>query len=86
MTEAAGDWGGGYVTDIAYLPGYYRHQSPLHLNLACLTICHGLSIARSNTETEHNSQQGHPNRSNLYLRNHRSLSPKMFNRRTRSYS
>jgi SAM-dependent methyltransferase len=36
MTEAAGDWGGGYVTDIAYLPGYYRHQSPLHLNLACL--------------------------------------------------
>ncbi len=36
MTEVAGDWGGGYVTDIAYLPGYYRHQSPLHLNLACL--------------------------------------------------
>lgn len=31
-----GDWGGGYVTDLAYLPGYYRHQSPLHLNLACL--------------------------------------------------
>ena len=29
-------WGGGYVTDITYLPGYYRHQSPLHLNLACL--------------------------------------------------
>ena len=32
----AGDWGGGYITDIAYLPGYYRHQSPLHLHLACL--------------------------------------------------
>lgn len=30
------NWGGGYITDIAYLPGYYRHQSPLHLNLACL--------------------------------------------------
>jgi SAM-dependent methyltransferase len=29
-------WGHGYVTDIAYLPGYYRSQSPLHLNLACL--------------------------------------------------
>ncbi|HVB16897.1 MAG TPA: class I SAM-dependent methyltransferase [Stellaceae bacterium] len=36
MTAVAADWGGGYVTDIAYLPGYYRHQSPLHLNLACL--------------------------------------------------
>jgi SAM-dependent methyltransferase len=36
MTTSAGDWGGGYVTDIAYLPGYYRHQSPLHLNLSCL--------------------------------------------------
>jgi SAM-dependent methyltransferase len=30
------DWGGGYVTDVTYLPGYYRHQSPLHLHLACL--------------------------------------------------
>jgi SAM-dependent methyltransferase len=29
-------WGDGYITDIAYVPGYYRHQSPLHLNLACL--------------------------------------------------
>jgi SAM-dependent methyltransferase len=29
-------WGAGYVTDIAYLPGYYPYQSPLHLNLACL--------------------------------------------------
>jgi SAM-dependent methyltransferase len=29
-------WGGGYVTDIAYMPGYYRQQSPLHLHLACL--------------------------------------------------
>ena len=36
MTLADGDWGGGYVTDIAYLPGYYRQQSPVHLNLACL--------------------------------------------------
>ena len=30
------NWGGGYVTDVSYLPGYYRHQSPLHLHLACL--------------------------------------------------
>lgn len=29
-------WGDGYITDIAYIPGYYRYQSPLHLNLACL--------------------------------------------------
>jgi SAM-dependent methyltransferase len=40
MTVTAGsrgaDWGAGYITDLAYLPGYYRHQSPLHLNLACL--------------------------------------------------
>jgi SAM-dependent methyltransferase len=35
-TANTGRWGGGYVTDIPYLPGYYRHQSPLHLNLACL--------------------------------------------------
>lgn len=36
MIGTPGDWGGGYVTDLAYLPGYYRQQSPLHLNLACL--------------------------------------------------
>jgi SAM-dependent methyltransferase len=36
MTHSGGDWGGGYVTDLAYLPGYYRHQSPLHLHVACL--------------------------------------------------
>lgn len=36
MTLAGRDWGGGYITDIAYLPGYYRQQSPSHLNLACL--------------------------------------------------
>jgi SAM-dependent methyltransferase len=36
MTTASGDWGAGYVTDIAYMPGYYPHQSPLHLDLACL--------------------------------------------------
>ncbi len=29
-------WGEGYVTDVAYMPGYYRQQSPLHLHLACL--------------------------------------------------
>jgi SAM-dependent methyltransferase len=36
MSAVAADWGGGYVTDIPYLPGYYRHQSPQHLHLACL--------------------------------------------------
>jgi SAM-dependent methyltransferase len=36
MTPAARDWGDGYIIDIAYLPGYYRQQSPSHLNLACL--------------------------------------------------
>lgn len=29
-------WGGGYVTDIAYMAGYYPFQSPHHLELACL--------------------------------------------------
>lgn len=33
MTNA---WGGGYVTDIAYDPGYYREQSPTQLKVACL--------------------------------------------------
>lgn len=36
MTPGGTGWGAGYVTDIAYLPGYYPYQSPLHLNLACL--------------------------------------------------
>jgi SAM-dependent methyltransferase len=35
-TANSGRWGDGYVTDVPYIPGYYRHQSPLHLNLACL--------------------------------------------------
>ena len=29
-------WGSGYVTDIAYMTGYYRHQSPSLMALACL--------------------------------------------------
>jgi SAM-dependent methyltransferase len=29
-------WGGGYVTDINYDPGYYREQSPTQLRLTCL--------------------------------------------------
>jgi len=36
MTAPSSEWGSGYVTDITYLPGYYRQQSPIHLNLACL--------------------------------------------------
>ncbi len=30
------DWGGGYVTDVAYMAGYYPFQSPYHLEAACL--------------------------------------------------
>jgi SAM-dependent methyltransferase len=30
------DWGGGYITDIAYLTGWYRQQSPGLLALTCL--------------------------------------------------
>jgi SAM-dependent methyltransferase len=29
-------WGGGYVTDITYMTGYYRQQSPAMMALACL--------------------------------------------------
>ena len=29
-------WGGGYVTDVAYMPGWYRQQSPAVMALACL--------------------------------------------------
>jgi SAM-dependent methyltransferase len=36
LSNHTSNWGNGYVTDLPYLPGYYRHQSPLHLNLACL--------------------------------------------------
>jgi SAM-dependent methyltransferase len=36
MIAGAAQWGTGYVTDIAYMPGYYPNQSPLHLHLACL--------------------------------------------------
>ncbi len=32
MTE----WTAGYVSDVEYLPGFYREQSPVHLDLACL--------------------------------------------------
>jgi SAM-dependent methyltransferase len=29
-------WGGGYVTDIEYMPGYYKQQSPAQLAIACI--------------------------------------------------
>ncbi len=29
-------WGAGYITDVAYMPGYYRLQSPGILSLACM--------------------------------------------------
>jgi SAM-dependent methyltransferase len=32
MTE----WGGGYITDVGYLPGFYRLQTPGILSLACM--------------------------------------------------
>jgi SAM-dependent methyltransferase len=28
-------WGGGYVTDVTYMTGYYRYQSPSMMALAC---------------------------------------------------
>jgi 2-polyprenyl-3-methyl-5-hydroxy-6-metoxy-1,4-benzoquinol methylase len=30
------DWAGGYVTDVEYIPGFYRQQSPPQLELAAL--------------------------------------------------
>ncbi len=30
------DWSAGYVSDIEYLPGFYREQGPAHLALSCL--------------------------------------------------
>ena len=30
------DWGSGYVTDVAYMAGYYPFQSPYHLEASCL--------------------------------------------------
>lgn len=30
------NWGSTYVTDVSYMPGYFRTQAPLHLSLACL--------------------------------------------------
>jgi SAM-dependent methyltransferase len=30
------DWSAGYVTDIEYLPGFYREQAPALLDLVCL--------------------------------------------------
>lgn len=29
-------WASGYVSDVEYLPGFYREQTPSHLDLACL--------------------------------------------------
>jgi SAM-dependent methyltransferase len=36
LSADTSSWGSGYVTDLPYLPGYYRHQSPLQLNFVCL--------------------------------------------------
>jgi len=33
---SARDWSAGYVTDVAYLPGFYHHQTPGFMALACL--------------------------------------------------
>ncbi|MBV9785739.1 MAG: class I SAM-dependent methyltransferase [Acidisphaera sp.] len=30
------DWSTGYVSDVGYIRGVYRQQSPLHLDIACL--------------------------------------------------
>ena len=31
-----GDWTGGYVTDVEYLPGFYAGQAPAMMDLACI--------------------------------------------------
>lgn len=36
QAPSAADWGGGYVTDIAYTAGHYPMQSPWHMEAACL--------------------------------------------------
>lgn len=36
-------WGGGYVTDVPYMSGWYREQSPLILALTCLL--NGVDVA-----------------------------------------
>jgi len=38
MSGQANGWGGGYVTDIDYVPGWYPTQSPMHLAIACLML------------------------------------------------
>ena len=30
------DWGGGYITDVGYMPGWYRQQSPAMMTIAAL--------------------------------------------------
>ncbi|WP_458096284.1 class I SAM-dependent methyltransferase [Roseomonas sp. WA12] len=35
MTSGS-NWGGGYVTDLEYIEGFYPHQSPAQLVLACI--------------------------------------------------
>ena len=29
-------WNEGYVSDIEYLPGFYSHQTPAHIDTVCL--------------------------------------------------
>ncbi|MFH5926820.1 class I SAM-dependent methyltransferase [Roseomonas xinghualingensis] len=36
MSTTNTNWGGGYVTDIEYIEGFYAQQSPTHLSLSCL--------------------------------------------------
>jgi SAM-dependent methyltransferase len=31
-------WSSGYVTDVAYMPGWYPQQSPLHMAVTCLLM------------------------------------------------
>ena len=40
-------WNSGYVTDVAYLSGYYAQQSPAHLAVACLLGNVATDIAES---------------------------------------
>lgn len=55
-------WSTGYVNDVPYIRGYYRQQSPLHLDIACLlgnTIPVGAATAPELSYLELGSGQGY---------------------------
>ncbi len=53
-------WGGGYVTDIGYMPGYYGLQSPDMMSVACLLagVDSDLAAARAGDDRMHYMELG----------------------------